>query len=138
MLDYVTHAKSGSMYNTPPTYAIYIAGLVFRRLLETGGLTAAEQRNKIKSALLYDYLDGSDFYTNFVEPADRSRMNVPFRLADAALDAEFLAGAAKRDLIQLKGHRSVGGMRASLYNAMSLEGVQALVEYLAEFEATRG
>jgi phosphoserine aminotransferase len=138
MLDYATHANSGSMYNTPPTYAIYIAGLVFRRLLETGGVPAAEQRNKAKAALLYDYLDGSDFYTNPVEPADRSRMNVPFRLADPALDAEFLAGAAKRDLVQLKGHRSVGGMRASLYNAMSLEGVQALVDYLAEFEAMRG
>jgi phosphoserine aminotransferase len=138
MLDYATHANSGSMYNTPPTYAIYIAGLVFRRLLETGGVVAAEQRNKAKAALLYDYLDGSDFYTNPVEPADRSRMNVPFRLADPALDADFLAGAAKRDLVQLKGHRSVGGMRASLYNAMPLEGVQALVDYLAEFEAMRG
>ena len=126
------------MYNTPPTYAIYIAGLVFRRLLETGGVAAAELRNKAKAALLYDYVDASDFYTNPVEPADRSRMNVPFRLADRALDAEFLAGAAKRDLVQLKGHRSVGGMRASLYNAMSLEGVQALVDYLAEFEAMRG
>jgi phosphoserine aminotransferase len=138
MLDYATHANSGSMYNTPPTYAIYIAGLVFRRLLETGGVAAAEQRNKAKAALLYDYLDDSDFYTNPVEPADRSRMNVPFRLADPTLDAEFLAGATKRDLVQLKGHRSVGGMRASLYNAMTLEGVQALVDYLAEFEAIRG
>jgi phosphoserine aminotransferase len=138
MLDYSTHAKAGSMYNTPPTYGVYIAGLVFRWLLERGGLVATEQRNIAKSQLLYDYLDGSDFYLNPVEPADRSRMNVTFRLVDPTLDGEFLAGAAKRDLVELKGHRSVGGMRASLYNAMTLEGVQALVEYLAEFEATRG
>jgi phosphoserine aminotransferase len=138
MLDYATHANAGSMYNTPPTYGIYIAGLVFKHLMATGGVAAAEERNRAKAALLYDYLDGSDFYTNPVEPADRSRMNVAFRLADPALDAKFLAGAAKRDLVQLKGHRSVGGMRASLYNAMPLEGVRALVDYLAEFEAMRG
>ena len=138
MLDYATHAKAGSMYNTPPTYAIYIAGLVFRRLLETGGLAAAEQRNIAKAALLYDYLDSSDFYANPVAMADRSRMNVPFTLADPGLDAEFLAGAAERGLVQLKGHRSVGGMRASLYNAMPIEGVQALVDYLAEFATDEG
>ena len=138
MLDYATHAKADSMYNTPPTYGVYIAGLVFRWLLEQGGLAAAEQRNIAKAALLYEHLDRSDFYLNPVEPADRSRMNVTFRLVDPALDGEFLAGAAKRDLVELKGHRTVGGMRASLYNAMTLEGVQALVEYLAEFEATKG
>ena len=120
-----------------PTYAIYIAGLVFAALLATGGLAAAEERNVAKAELLYDYLDGSDFYANPVEPADRSRMNVPFTLADSALDADFLAGATERGLVQLKGHRSVGGMRASLYNAMPIEGVQALVDYLAEFAAAR-
>ncbi len=138
MLDYATHAKAGSMYNTPPTYAIYLAGLVFRRLLETGGLAGAEQRNIEKSALLYDYLDGGDFYANPVAKPDRSRMNVPFTLADPGLDAEFLAGAAERGLTQLKGHRSVGGMRASLYNAMPLAGVQALVAYLADFANQKG
>ena len=138
MLDYATHAKAGSMYNTPPTYAIYLAGLVFRRLLETGGLAGAEQRNLEKAALLYDYLDGGDFYANPVAKPDRSRMNVPFTLADPGLDAEFLAGAAERGLTQLKGHRSVGGMRASLYNAMPLAGVQALVAYLADFANQKG
>jgi phosphoserine aminotransferase len=138
MLDYATHAKADSMYNTPPTYGIYIAGLVFKQLLETGGVEAAEERNKAKAALLYGYLDASDFYTNPVEPADRSRMNVPFTLADPHLDKPFLAGATERGLVQLKGHRSVGGMRASIYNAMPIEGVQCLVHYLAEFESTRG
>jgi phosphoserine aminotransferase len=138
MLDYATHVKAESMHNTPPTYAIYIAGLVFKRLLQTGGLAAAEQRNIAKAALLYDFLDDSDFYHNPVEPADRSRMNVPFTLADPDLDAEFLAGATERGLVQLKGHRSVGGMRASIYNAMPIEGVQALVDYLAEFAAVKG
>jgi phosphoserine aminotransferase len=138
MLDYATHAKAESMYNTPPTYGIYVAGLVFRHLLDHGGLGAAEERNIAKAALLYDYLDSSDFYANPVAPNDRSRMNVPFTLADASLDAEFLAGAKERGMVQLKGHRSVGGMRASLYNAMPIAGVQALVDYLTEFAATRG
>lgn len=138
MLDYATHAKAGSMYNTPPTYAIYLAGLVFRRLLDTGGLAGAERRNIAKAALLYDFLDSGDFYANPVAKPDRSRMNVPFTLADPGLDTEFLAGAAERGLVQLKGHRSVGGMRASLYNAMPLAGVQALVEYLADFANRKG
>ena len=138
MLDYATHVKARSMYNTPPTYAVYVAGLVFQWLLETGGLVAAEQRNVAKAALLYDFIDSSDFYVNPVDKADRSRMNVPFRLADADREADFLAGAAKHDLVELKGHRSVGGMRASLYNAMPIEGVQALVNYMAEFAATKG
>ncbi len=100
---------------------------------------AAEQRNIAKAALLYDYLDAGDFYTNPVDKADRSRMNVPFSpLADPALDADFLAGAEDRGLVQLKGHRSVGGMRASIYNAMPIEGVRALVDYLAEFAAAKG
>jgi phosphoserine aminotransferase len=138
MLDYATHAKARSLYNTPPTFAVYVAGLVFQWLLETGGLAAAEKRNIAKAKLLYDFIDSSDFYLNPVNKADRSRMNIPFRLADPALDADFLAGAAKNDLIELKGHRSVGGMRASLYNAMPIEGVQALVEYMTEFAATKG
>ncbi len=138
MLDYATHAKAESMYNTPPTYAIYIAGLVFRHLRDTGGVAAAEERNVAKADLLYDYLDRSGFYANPVARPDRSRMNVPFTLADPAHDADFLTGAKERGLIQLKGHRSVGGMRASLYNAMPIEGVQALIDYLAEFAATRG
>jgi phosphoserine aminotransferase len=138
MLDYATHVKAGSMYNTPPTYAVYVAGLVFQWLLETGGLAAAEQRNIAKAELLYDFIDGSEFYLNPVEKADRSRMNIPFRLSDPDLEAEFLTGAAKNDLVELKGHRSVGGMRASLYNAMPIEGVQALVDYMAEFAATKG
>ena len=139
MLDYATHAKARSMYNTPPTYAIYVAGLVFQRLLENGGLAAAEQRNIAKAALLYDYIDGSDFYPNPVDKADRSRMNVPFRLADPELETlTSLPARLRTDMVQLKGHRSVGGMRASLYNAMPIEGVQALVDYMAEFAATKG
>ena len=138
MLDYATHDKADSMYNTPPTYAIYIAGLVFKWMLATGGLAGAEQRNLAKAALLYDYLDGSRLLRQPGRAADRSRMNVPFTLADPDLDADFLAGAAERGLVQLKGHRSVGGMRASLYNAMPIEGVQALVDYMAEFAATKG
>jgi phosphoserine aminotransferase len=138
MLDYATHAKARSLYNTPPTFAVYVAGLVFHRLVENGGLAGAEQRNIAKAKLLYDFIDSSEFYLNPVNKADRSRMNIPFRLADPALDADFLAGALKRDLVELKGHRSVGGMRASLYNAMPIEGVQALVNYMSEFAATKG
>jgi phosphoserine aminotransferase len=138
MLDYATHAKARSMYNTPPTFAVYVAGLVFQWLLENGGLAAAEERNGAKAKLLYDFIDGSDFYLNPVEKADRSRMNAPFRLADSGLEADFLAGATKNDLVELKGHRSVGGMRASLYNAMPIEGVQALVDYMTDFAATKG
>ena len=138
MLDYATHAKARSMYNTPPTFSVYVAGLVFKWLLEEGGLAAAEQRNIAKAKLLYDFIDSSEFYLSPVEVADRSRMNVPFRLADPAPEADFLAGAAKNDLVELKGHRSVGGMRASLYNAMPIEGVQALVDYMAEFATMKG
>jgi phosphoserine aminotransferase len=138
MLDYATHVKAGSMYNTPPTYAIYLAGLVFAQLLADGGLAAAEQRNIAKAELLYGAIDAEPFYANPVEPSDRSRMNVPFTLADPALDADFLTTAAERGLIQLKGHRSVGGMRASIYNAMPIEGVRALVDHLHDFAATRG
>jgi phosphoserine aminotransferase len=138
MLDYATHAKARSMYNTPPTFSVYVAGLVFQWLLETGGLAAAEERNIAKAKLLYDFIDGSDFYVNPINKPDRSRMNIPFRLADPALEADFLAGAAKNNLVELKGHRTVGGMRASLYNAMPIEGVQALIDYMTEFAATKG
>jgi phosphoserine aminotransferase len=132
--DWQQQAENDSMLNTPPTYSIYVAGLVFRWLLDQGGLAAIEQRNIEKAALLYDYLDATDFYANPVAKADRSRMNVPFMLRDAKLDAEFLQGAEARGMVQLKGHRSVGGMRASIYNAMPLDGVRALVEYMREFE----
>lgn len=136
--DYKTAADNDSMFNTPPTYAIYIAGLVFQWLKKLGGLPAIEARNIAKSKLLYDYLDQSKLFRNPVAPADRSRMNIPFTLASEALDEPFLKGAKDRGLLQLKGHRSVGGMRASIYNAMPIEGVQALVKYLREFEAKHG
>jgi phosphoserine aminotransferase len=136
--DYKEQADNDSMLNTPPTYAIYIAGLVFRWIKERGGLTAMETHNRKKAALLYDYLDQSAFYSNPVARADRSLMNVPFKLKDAALDEAFLKGAQARNMVQLKGHRSVGGMRASIYNAMPIEGVQALVAYMKEFEASHG
>ena len=138
MLDYKIHADAESMYNTPATYGIYVAGLVFQWIKRNGGLAAMEQKNIDKAALLYDYLDATDFYRNPVRPADRSRMNVPFTLKDAGLDEEFLKGAKERGMVQLKGHRSVGGMRASIYNAMPMAGVQALVEYMKEFAAAKG
>ena len=137
--DYSVVAKNGSMYNTPPTYAIYIAGLVFEWIKAQGGLAAMQARNAAKAALLYDALDRSalergGMFVTHVARECRSRMNVTFHLRDPALDAPFLAGAEARGLVQLKGHRVVGGLRASLYNAMPLEGVQALVAYMAEFE----
>jgi phosphoserine aminotransferase len=131
-------AENDSMLNTPPTYSIYIAGLVFQWLLKNGGLAAMEQTNRAKAALLYDYLDSTGFYVNPVRKPDRSLMNVPFRLRDPRLDAEFLKGAEARHMVQLKGHRSVGGMRASIYNAMPIEGVRALVAYMKEFERQHG
>jgi phosphoserine aminotransferase len=131
-------AENDSMLNTPPTYAIYIAGLVFEWLLAQGGLAAIEQKNIAKAALLYDYLDQSSLYVSPVSRADRSRMNVPFKLVDESLDAAFLKGAQEHGMLQLKGHRSVGGMRASIYNAMPREGVQALVDYMKEFERRKG
>ncbi|MDB5858619.1 MAG: serC 1 [Ramlibacter sp.] len=136
--NYQLQAENDSMYNTPPTYAIYIMGLVLKHFKGMGGMAAIEAHNKAKARLLYDYLDGSSFYRNPVAKEDRSLMNVPFKLKDDALDADFLKGAQARGMIQLKGHRSVGGMRASIYNAMSLEGVQALVQYMKEFEAQHG
>ncbi len=124
------------MLNTPATYSIYVAGLVFEWLKAQGGLAAIEQRNIDKAALLYDYLDSSAFYSNAVRKQDRSRMNVPFRLRDESLDEAFLKGAKEHGMVQLKGHRAVGGMRASIYNAMPVEGVQALVTYMKDFEKT--
>ncbi len=138
MLDYKTHVDAASMYNTPPSYAIYIAGLVFQWLKKQGGVAAMERKNIEKARLLYDYLDGTEFYRNPVRKSDRSRMNVPFTLKDASLDEAFLKGAKERGLVQLKGHRSVGGMRASIYNAMPVAGVQALVDYMKEFEKRHG
>jgi phosphoserine aminotransferase len=138
MLNYQTHVDAESMYNTPPTYAIYIAGLVFQWLKRNGGVAAMEQKNVEKAKILYDYLDSTDFYRNPVARSDRSRMNVPFTLKDAGLDEEFLKGAKTRGMVQLKGHRSVGGMRASIYNAMPVDGVRALVEYMKEFAASKG
>jgi len=131
-------AAADSMLNTPPTYAIYIAGLVFEWLIAQGGLPAIEKKNVAKAAALYDYLDQTAFYTNPVRREDRSRMNVPFKLPDPALDEAFLKGARERGMVQLKGHRSVGGMRASIYNAMPIEGVQALVAWMKEFEKSHG
>ncbi len=127
-------AENQSMVNTPPTYGIYMAGLVFEWLLEQGGVAAIEQQNIAKATLLYDYIDSTDFYINQVAVANRSRMNVPFFLKDETLNDAFIAGAEAAGLLQLKGHRSVGGMRASIYNAMPLEGVQALVAYMQSFE----
>ena len=136
--DYKQQAESDSMLNTPPTYAVYIAGLVFDWLKQQGGLTEIEKRNIAKAGLLYDYLDQSGFFVSPVEKRDRSRMNVPFKLRDESLDETFLKGAQQRGMLQLKGHRSVGGMRASIYNAMPVEGVKALVGYLQEFEKNHG
>ena len=133
-LDYRIAAENGSMYNTPPTYGIYICGLVFKWLLRTGGLEFRDKNNKEKAAILYDYLDSSDFYRPYVDKDSRSLMNVTFRTPSDELDAEFLEGAKKYKFTNLKGHRSVGGLRASIYNAMPLDGVRALVAYMKEFE----
>ena len=138
VMDYKLQAEADSMLNTPATYSIYIAGLVFKWLKQQGGVASIEQKNVQKATLLYDYLDSSSFYANPVAKEDRSRMNVPFTLKDSSLDEAFLKGAAKEGMVQLKGHRSVGGMRASIYNAMPLEGVRCLVEYMKHFEKKNG
>ncbi len=132
--DYALVAQHDSMYNTPPTYGIYMAGLTFDWLKRQGGVAEMERRNMAKAKLLYDHIDQSSLYENRVAPADRSRMNVPFFLRDESLNEAFLAGAQTRGLLQLKGHKSVGGMRASIYNAIPMEGVQALVDYMRDFE----
>lgn len=137
--DYQLVARNESMYNTPPTYGIYIAGLTFQWIKrqqegQLSGVAALEKRNIAKAQLLYDFLDASEFYENRVSPSNRSRMNIPFFLKDESRNEAFLSGAKQRGLLQLKGHKSVGGMRASIYNAMPIQGVQALVDYLREFE----
>ena len=138
MFDYKTHADNESMYNTPPTFGMYTAGLVFKWLKDNGGLAAMEKTNREKAGLLYGKIDASDFYHSPVAVENRSLMNVPFTLKDAALDEAFLKGAKEAGLLQLKGHRSVGGMRASIYNAMPVAGVQALVDYMGDFEKSHG
>jgi len=137
-LTYNVYAESGSMINTPPTFAWYVAGLVFKHLKAEGGLAAAADRSARKAAKLYAAIDSSPFYSNPVRPDCRSWMNVPFVLGDSALDARFLEEADAAGLKNLKGHRSVGGMRASLYNAMPEEGVDRLIEFMQEFERANG
>jgi phosphoserine aminotransferase len=138
VFNYKVQAEADSMINTPPTYAVYIAGLVFQWLKQQGGLAAIEQANIAKARLVYDYLDQSEFFQSPVAQADRSRMNIPFRLKSDTLDDAFLKAAAAANLIELKGHRSVGGMRASIYNAMPMAGVQALVSFMRDFEKKQG
>ena len=138
MFDYKTHAEAGSMYNTPPTYGIYICGLVFKWLKEMGGLSAMAERNKEKAAILYDYLDQSKLFRGTARKEDRSLMNVPFVTGSDELDALFVAEAKSHGIESIKGHRSVGGMRASIYNAMPKAGVEALVAFMAEFEKNNG
>jgi phosphoserine aminotransferase len=133
VFNWKAQAENQSMVNTPPTYSIYIAGLVFEWLLAQGGVAAIEKVNIAKAQLLYQYIDSTDFYINHVAIKNRSRMNVPFFLKDESLNDDFLLGAKENGLLQLKGHRSVGGMRASIYNAMPIEGVQALVAYMKDF-----
>lgn len=134
MMQYKTHADAGSLYNTPPAYGIYICGKVFKWLKKQGGLEEMKKRNEKKAKLLYDYLDQSRLFKGTVEPKDRSLMNVPFVTGNADLDAKFVKEAKEAGLENLKGHRSVGGMRASIYNAMPYEGVQALVDFMKKFE----
>ena len=138
VFNYKVQADADSMINTPPTYAIYIAGLVFEWLKQQGGLAAMEKINIAKSKLVYDYLEQSEFYQSPVNKEDRSRMNIPFRLRSESLDEVFLKEAKAANLIELKGHRSVGGMRASVYNAMPMAGVQALVAFMRDFEKKQG
>lgn len=136
VFNWKAQAENQSMVNTPPTYAIYIAGLVFEWLIEQGGVKSIENENIKKAQLLYEYIDSTDFYSNHVAKMNRSRMNIPFTLNEESLNSAFLEGAESAGLLQLKGHRSVGGMRASIYNAMPVEGVQALVDYMKNFEKT--
>jgi len=136
--DLKQQADNDSMLNTPPTYTIYIAGLVFKWLKKQGGLKAMEAHNAAKAALVYDYLDTTDFYRCPIAKPDRSLMNVPFKLKDESLDEAFLKGAKERGMVQLKGHRVTGGIRASIYNAMPIEGVKTLVAYMKDFEKSHG
>ncbi|MCI6059907.1 MAG: 3-phosphoserine/phosphohydroxythreonine transaminase [Dorea sp.] len=134
MLKYKTHADAGSLYNTPPAYGIYICGKVFKWLKKQGGLAVMKEKNEQKAKILYDFLDQSRLFKGTVVPKDRSLMNVPFVTGDADLDAKFVKEAKAAGLENLKGHRSVGGMRASIYNAMPIEGVEKLVEFMKKFE----
>ncbi len=134
MLDYKTHAENGSMFNTPPCYTIYIAGLVFKWIKKLGGLEEMKKINEKKAKILYDFLDESKLFKGTVVPEDRSLMNVPFVTGNEELDAKFVSAAKAAGFINIKGHRSVGGMRASIYNAMPVEGVEALVKFMKEFE----
>ena len=138
VLDWTLQAKNASMYNTPPTFSIYLAGLVFQWLKERGGLVAVGEENRRKAQALYAYIDSSGFYANPVDPAARSWMNIPFTLADASLEKPFLAQAQERGLLNLEGHRSVGGMRASIYNAVGMEAVEALIGFMKDFAAQKG
>lgn len=135
MLKWSTQAKNNSLYNTPPTFAIYVAMLNLRYIKKLGGLSAMQKINEEKANLLYDYIDSTDFYTNNVNKADRSMMNVPFVTANADLDKKFIAEAAKEGLVSLKGHKLVGGMRASIYNSMPREGILKLIAFMKEFAA---
>ena len=134
MLNYKTHADKGSMFNTPPTFAVYIAGLVFDHVIKNGGVAAMQRINEKKAALLYDFIDGSSLFSGTARVADRSMMNIPFVTGDDALDKKFVAEATAQGLVNLKGHRSVGGMRASIYNAMPMAGVEKLVAMMRDFE----
>ena len=134
MLNYAIQDKNDSLYNTPPCFSIYMAMLVFRWLKELGGVSVIQKINEEKAALLYDFIDNSSFYTNKVAKKDRSLMNVPFVSPSPELDAKFVKEAGENGLVSLKGHRLVGGMRASIYNAMPIEGVKKLVEFMKKFE----
>ena len=134
MLSYERMIKNNSLYNTPPTYGIYIAGLVFEWLKDLGGVEAMIKLNTIKSNKLYDFIDHSNFYSCPVEGKDRSLTNIPFKSPNEALDAKFVKEATNKGLLNLKGHRLIGGMRASLYNAFPLEGVEALIDFMIQFE----
>ena len=134
MFNYATHSENGSMFNTPPCYTIYIAGLVLKWIKKQGGLAAMKEYNERKAKILYDFLDNSKLFKGTVVPEDRSLMNVPFVTGNDELDAKFVAEAKAAGFVNLKGHRSVGGMRASIYNAMPIEGVEKLVEFMAKFE----
>lgn len=138
VFDYSNVLGAKSMFNTPPTYAIYMAGLVFKWLLNNGGVAAMDEASNAKSKALYDFIDGSDLYSNHIQKTYRSRMNVPFLLRDDALNEIFLAESAAHGLLALKGHKSVGGMRASIYNAMPMAGVQALINFMHDFEVRHG
>ena len=137
MLNYKTHADKGSMFNTPPTFPIYMCGLVFDWIKSMGGVPGIQKVNEEKAGLLYEFLDESKLFSGTVRKQDRSLMNIPFVTGDADVDAQFIKEAGNKGLLNIKGHRSVGGMRASIYNAMPIEGVQALVDFMKEFEAGR-